>query len=606
MSTLPQPIATSVPGATPGIVPPTGTPDPSSQVTAMTQRIMQALAQAAQRKQFAGTPSPAAVPGQQDPNAARQIGMNTSNPHAWGMERFAAGIQTSIKNAVAKSKEKELLKAEGDWTYLQSGLNELYAAQASKDPQAIASAQAKVDVVLTDPKKLKQMAKALNQDWLNPEKTTVYGEALKKVNAKTQQADTQQQQQQQQKQQAATGLKAMFQKLIQNQKQPQLSPDQQKQMGAEVQAKAPTTTTPGPAIKDQLEAAKGILDLEQASKAAREQYQFIPASDGTVWAINKANPKDAFQVKDSAGQDLKGAAKGKNGPMVVQGIPVGVYRNGKPLTPDSPDWTKEDQNVLDTSLRGSTLKQQLKIDPIIGDQIGNPPDPKDYAKGNKDPQYAAALKKYGEEAEAIKNRMAGASGTARAKAMNEYRPVQAMDADGNVYYTTAKNAIEQGLAGASEGVKLKPREAQINDIQVASGKAREAINALDKPFDTEQIAKLHLAMTTPDDTVANAELTTLATQNLTEKQQDFVIWVKQLNERAMSLRNVAGMGTGAQDLRSAIRDMIPGLRSGSKEMMNKQLDAFDNQVRILKGGIAHPGKAAKPADKAKDPMGILD
>src|SRR5580692_9373442 len=126
MSTLPQPIATNPAPAVPG-----GTTDPSSQVTAMTQRIMQALAQAAQRKQFAGTPSPAAVPGQQDPNAARQIGMNTSNPHAWGMERFAAGIQTSIKHAVAQSKEKELLKAEGDWTYLQSGLNELYAAQAS-------------------------------------------------------------------------------------------------------------------------------------------------------------------------------------------------------------------------------------------------------------------------------------------------------------------------------------------------------------------------------------------------------------------------------------------------------------------------------------------
>src|ERR1700689_2838282 len=189
MSTLPQPIATSPAPAVPGAAAPPmtggGTPDPASQVTAMTQRIMQALSQAAQRKQFAGTPSPAAVPGQQDPNAARQIGMNTANPHAWGMERFAAGIQTSIKNAVAKSKEKELLKAEGDWTYLQSALNELYSAQATKDPQAISSAQAKVDVVLTDPKKLKQMAKALNQDWLNPEKTTVYGEALKKVNAKT-------------------------------------------------------------------------------------------------------------------------------------------------------------------------------------------------------------------------------------------------------------------------------------------------------------------------------------------------------------------------------------------------------------------------------------
>jgi len=82
-----------------------------------------------------------------------------------------------------------LLKAEGDWTYLQSALNELYTAQQSGDPAAIKAAQAKVDVTMGDPKKLKNMAKALNQDWLNPEKTTAYGEALKKVTAKQQQED---------------------------------------------------------------------------------------------------------------------------------------------------------------------------------------------------------------------------------------------------------------------------------------------------------------------------------------------------------------------------------------------------------------------------------
>src|ERR1700688_1786843 len=79
-----------------------GTPDPSAQVSEMTKKLLQALAQASQRKQFAGQPNPAAVPGQRDPNAARQIGMNTANPHAWGTQRFMAGIATSIQNAVAK------------------------------------------------------------------------------------------------------------------------------------------------------------------------------------------------------------------------------------------------------------------------------------------------------------------------------------------------------------------------------------------------------------------------------------------------------------------------------------------------------------------------
>jgi hypothetical protein len=250
MTTTPNPITAIpgavVPGATPGTTPPIlpggGTSDPSSQVSEMTKRLLATLAQASQRKQFAGTPVPGAIPGQQDMNAARSIGMNTANPRGWGLQRFSAGISASIQNAVSAEKQKKLNKAEADWTYLQSALNEKYQAEASKDPKAIAAAQQKIDVVMTDPKKLKDMAKALNQDWLNPEKTTVYGEALKKVSAKTKQTETQQQQQDQQKQQAAQGLKGMFQKLMQQRQQPQLSPEQQKAMGAEIEAKAPTTT----------------------------------------------------------------------------------------------------------------------------------------------------------------------------------------------------------------------------------------------------------------------------------------------------------------------------------------------------------------------------
>jgi hypothetical protein len=208
---------------------------PADAVNQMTRRIMETLAQSSQRKQFAGTPVASAVPGQQDPNAARQIGMNTANPNAWGAQRLMAGVASSIQNAVSQKKQRDLTKAEADWTYMSSALNEQYQAEASGDPQKIAEAKAKLDVVLGDPKKLKNMAKALNQDWLNPEKTTVYGEALKKVTSKTQQTE-------EGKQQAKQGLMSMFRKLIQGQQKPQLSPEQQKAMSAEIAAKAPTTT----------------------------------------------------------------------------------------------------------------------------------------------------------------------------------------------------------------------------------------------------------------------------------------------------------------------------------------------------------------------------
>jgi hypothetical protein len=570
-----------------------GTPDPAMQVNDMAKQIMARLAQASQRKQFAGTPVPAAVPGFQDPNAARQIGMNTANPNAWGKQRLMAGVAANIQNAVAKQKQQKMLKAEADWSYMSSSLNELYAAQASNDPKAVAAAQQKVDVVMGDPKKLKEMAKALNQDWLNPEKTTVYGEALKKVTAQA----GQQAQSDAQKQQAAQGLKGMFQKLLQRQQQPQLTPDQQKAMSAEILAKAPTSVVGGSSVEEQAKGAKAVLELEQASKAARETYKVVIGQDGKAWAYNPSNPKDAFQLKDAAsGDTLTGQTKTSAAPKVasVKGVPYGIQRGGKLVTPDSPDWTKDDQTQFDGAVKAGVQAQQLRIDPIVADEVGAPPNPDNYPRGTSDPAYGKALKEYGEKAEAVKTRMATAQGIARAKAANDYRPVQVMDDDGKVYYTTAAAAIGQGLAGAGEGGKLRSKQSQMKDIETASGKAREAIDGL-KPsdFSPDQVAVLTKAMSEDDPGVAHQLLQNAAMKATNDRQQDFIIWITQLNERAMSLRSIAGMGQGAQDLRNAIRAMLPGLNSGNTAMMKKQLDAFDQQVKVLEEGVPSPGKSGK-------------
>jgi hypothetical protein len=85
--------------------------------------------------------------------------------------------------------------------------------------------------------------------------------------------------------------------------------------------------------------------------------------------------------------------------------------------------------------------------------------------------------------------------------------------------------------------------------------------------------------------MSNEVQTLLGTQQLTPAQQDFVVWVAQLQERALSLRNVAGMGAGSDQLRNAILATLPGVKSGNKQMALKQLDAFDNQVALLERGV---------------------
>jgi hypothetical protein len=593
------------PGATPPILPGGGTPDPSTQVSEMTKRLLASLAQASQRKQFAGTPVPGAIPQRQDPRAGQNIGMNTTNPHAWGKQRFAAGVQAMISNAVADQKQKKLAKAEADWTYMSSSLDELYAAQASNDPKAVAAAQRKVDVVLGDPQKLKDMAKALNQDWLNPEKTTVYGDALKKVTAQAgQQAQTDAQ-----KQQAAQGLRGVFQKLLGQRQQLQLTPDQQKAMSAEIQSKAPTTAG-GASVKEQAEGAKAALDLEKASKEARENYAVVIAPDGKAWAYNKTNPRDAYQLKDSeTGGDLRGQTKTGAAPKVAMNgsVPYAVIRGGKAVTPDSPDFTKEDRALFDGAMDASRQKQQLKIPPDIGDQIGAPPNPADYPKRDKDPAYAADLKSYGKQAMDLEMKKSSASAIARARAQNDYKIVEVTDydADGNpvTHFTTGKAALEGGLSSATQGAKNLSRSKQIEDIEASSKNLRDAVTTLDKPFTAKQIALMQEGLKAGDESVASAEFQALANDQLTDKQFQTALWIKHLNERAMSLRNIAGMGQGAQDTRDAIRSLLPNMGTGSPERMKAMLDAFDNQVTILKSGVpkaggqakAEAGKAAKDA-----------
>lgn len=602
MSTAPNPMQTAVPGGdAPGIATPSmpgtpsfgqsaTTPDPSMQVNEMAKKIMASLAQSQQRKQFAGQPAPSPVPGRQDPTPPDYMQRGPQ----WGKLRFMHGLQANIQNVVAKQKQQKVLKAEADWSYLQSGLNELYAAQSSNDPKAVAAAQQKVDVVLGDPKKLKDMAKALNQDWLNPEKTTVYGEALKKVNSNLDKKTAQDQQ----KQQAAQGLKGMFQKLIQRQQKPQLSPDEQQAMSREIQSKAPTTTTGGQTVKEQAEGAKAVLDLEKAAQAAREAY-YPPTPDehGVLRSVNKTNPRDVVTVRDAdTGEEVKGMPKAGTAPKPLAmpgGLPYGVSRGGKILTPDSPEWSADDQRLLDGA-KGSVIeKQQLKIDPVYADQAGAPPNPDDYKQGRSDPQYAAALKDYGKTIQELRMKDKTAARVAGVKAQLDYGIAQTMDANGNVYWDFKKNVV--GQAPVSAGLILRSKDAQMKDISVASDKARSAIKSL-KPgdFSPDQVLLLSKAMSEEDAGASHALFQNLAARAVNDEQQDFIVWINQLNERAMSLRGIAGMGQGAQDLRTAIRAMLPGLKSGNTKMMLKQLDAFDQQVRVLEQGIGKVGKPGTP------------
>lgn len=222
----------------------------------------------------------------------------------------------------------------------------------------------------------------------------------------------------------------------------------------------------------------------------------------------------------------------------------------------------------------------------IAAQVGEKPTTPEYA-GQKYPSVAEAQAAWGKAAEAIKNREAAAGAAARGESFGRYRPVAAIDPKtGEVKYMFAGEAISGGAAPAGAGAKAMSQGAQFSEMKTASQNMRNAIANLDRPFTPEQIGKLTYALHQGDQGLFRNEIDTLlGSQQLTPAQQDLVVWMAQLNERALSLRSVAGMGQGSDELRHAIRATLPGVKSGSKELMVKQLNAFDNQVALLEKGI---------------------
>ncbi|HEX4503172.1 MAG TPA: hypothetical protein VH187_18720 [Scandinavium sp.] len=468
-----------------------------------------------------------------------------------------ASIGTNIRNAVAKQKGDQLLKAEGDWQYLQSSLNELYAAQQSGDQQAAAAAQKKVDVTLGDPKKLKNMAKALNQDWLNPEKTTVYGEALKKTIAQTEQKA----QQEGKKAQAAQGLKSMMQHLIGKATQPQLSDEQKKQMSAEIQSKAPTTQGAfSPADAEKM--AMTVKDLALAQKdmrAAPEKYDIKTIADPSgatnpdgspkqiIVATDTTDPtKPYIEVKSATGEKARPGEKKyvDDGKLeLVQGIPTGrVKRGGQWIAPGQEGYTKEDTNAVKLGMDAQGLSQKQK----------------DQLMAIRGESYARARAVY--TFHDVTDTQTG-----------EVRQVSAMDM-----------AKEPGrYTGASEQEKVSARDSVHESLTTNFKALGDSLDKLPNGLDTETQATIKMALRTDNPGVLETLLVNKIKQNAPDGVLQYLTDMKAMQEDIMVLRSVGGMGAGSDTMRNAMVNLIPGPGSSSQKEAKMQIKAAQRTTESL-------------------------
>jgi hypothetical protein len=144
---------------------------------------------------------------------------------------------------------------------------------------------------------------------------------------------------------------------------------------------------------------------------------------------------------------------------------------------------------------------------------------------------------------------------------------------------------------AGQGASAMSKDALFQDLHYNIQTARNAINALDE-LNAPTRAALSFALRDTDTKSAMQTFLAgaLGTQ-LTPQQQEAVQALALLNENAMSLRSLGGMGQGSEEMRSAIRATLPGGKSASKGYAIKQLEKFENVVNRLERGV--PGTGAQ-------------
>lgn len=189
-------------------------------------------------------PSPTSAPMPQQ-DATQQAMQQAQAPHM--MPPLApptlqpSSLLGLVGKAVMGDKQKKVRSAYADWSALMTSWDEAMQ-MAGGDQQKAEQLHEKMPVVqaiLGDPKKRKNMAKALGEDWMNPEKSSVYSQGLKMAIK----ADK-----------AGKLVKALRTLHLAHQLQPQFNQEQQQQFVHEGEQMIPKAGQPNPQLA--LEAAK--------------------------------------------------------------------------------------------------------------------------------------------------------------------------------------------------------------------------------------------------------------------------------------------------------------------------------------------------------------
>ncbi len=178
-------------------------------------------------------------------------------------------------------------------------------------------------------------------------------------------------------------------------------------------------------------------------------------------------------------------------------------------------------------------------------------------------------------------------GVLRVEAMGDTRMYPVIDKKtGNMVMASATdiNRNPGGYAPAGQGATAMGKEAVFQDLHYNIDTARKAIQGLESMDAGTRAALSYALRHTDPGSAIQTFLTGQVGTNLNPQQQEAVQALALLSENALSLRGVAGMGQGSDDLRAAIQATLPSGKSPSKGYALNQLKKFEDVVNRLETG----------------------
>jgi len=341
-------------------------------------------------------------------------------------------------------------------------------------------------------------------------------------------------------------------------------------------AMTPTQMEQGTADARTLSMKQHETDMGMRAKIAEEQAmpwkrttgtyttpdgkQFTGAVEPTTGKIENVDTGEVVEgaIKETAGMQAAPQVK------TVNGVPFSVTRDGKDITPDSPDFTPADKRLLDNAKEA-------------------------YRQGNLD------------KAKARQTQM-NAYVNAREKAY-QYSVIDKTTGEPTMAssYDINKNPGKY-MAGAL-GQQLKNRAGIFDEINYTKDQFNDALGKLtEDDFNALPRAQIAMALKSRDPRSAMSEfMGSQVGTTLSPAQVDYVTGLLSMTESAMALRSIAGMGQGSDTLRAAITGMLPGPSTPSKSYAERQMRLFKGELDALHKPVPDSSKLGMGGSKDVPP-----